>query len=217
MKKFLLVLVLLALAMPAMANLVPISFSGHNENVAFNFVDALGNTFNVNNAAINTVQIGANTYAVNGGVLNLTSGADIGSLPTGPTSSLVAFAAGGNLSIFGAVPGKGINVATLLLQGTFANGSATFDWAAGAGNGGNFGGSLIVNFLNSALGLPPINTAADSETNINITFAGPNNYAGTVNDSTVSLQATVPEPGTLAMFGSGLIGIAGVLRRKLKL
>lgn len=34
--------------------------------------------------------------------------------------------------------------------------------------------------------------------------------------TTFSTSTTVPEPGTLAMFGSGIVGLAGVLRRKLK-
>lgn len=32
----------------------------------------------------------------------------------------------------------------------------------------------------------------------------------------ITLNAPVPEPGTLAMFGSGIVGLAGVLRRKFK-
>lgn len=215
MKKVLLVLALLALALPAMANTVPISFSGHNQGVAFSFTDALGNTFNVNNAPITSVQIGATSYGVTNGVLNLQSGADLGSATLAGTT-YVSFDAGGNLTIVGEVAGKGINTVQTLLQGTFANGSATFN-PGSVGNGGNFGGSLIVSFLNSALGMMPVNTAADSQTNINITLAAPGTFQGTVNDSTISLQASVPEPGTLALFGSGLIGIAGMLRRKLSL
>jgi hypothetical protein len=33
-------------------------------------------------------------------------------------------------------------------------------------------------------------------------------------DVSYSSQSTVPEPGTLMMFGSGVIGLAGLLRRK---
>lgn len=39
--------------------------------------------------------------------------------------------------------------------------------------------------------------------------------SGDYNDMVVSLRP-VPEPGTLALFGSGLIGIAGLLRRRLR-
>lgn len=39
---------------------------------------------------------------------------------------------------------------------------------------------------------------------------------GSVQDTiTINNASAVPEPGTLTLFGSGLIGLAGLLRRKL--
>ena len=40
---------------------------------------------------------------------------------------------------------------------------------------------------------------------------------GGVASSVVNLITTLPEPGTLGLLGSGLIGFAVVIRRKLKL
>lgn len=42
-----------------------------------------------------------------------------------------------------------------------------------------------------------------------------NNSAGTLNGFITSETTPIPEPGTLALFGTGLIALAGVIRRKL--
>ena len=48
----------------------------------------------------------------------------------------------------------------------------------------------------------------------------PGTYTFTIPNDTIILDiggSSVPEPGTLVMFGSGIIGLAGVLRRKINL
>ena len=77
---------------------------------------------------------------------------------------------------------------------------------------GTFFGSVVV-------------TAADQGTQILVTLnaaglASLNAAAGgdwAVGGSIYGAQTPTPEPGTLIMFGSGMLGLAGILRRKIKL
>jgi len=40
-------------------------------------------------------------------------------------------------------------------------------------------------------------------------------FTAAIGGGSVTIQTPVPEPGTLALFGSGIIGLAGLLRRKI--
>ena len=66
----------------------------------------------------------------------------------------------------------------------------------------NNGGTAFVGFTDTAANIS------------SVTIVGLNDIIG-VDD--VRYSGAVPEPGTLVMFGSGILGLAGVLRRKLGL
>ncbi len=74
------------------------------------------------------------------------------------------------------------------------------------------GGGLVsvdLSFFSDSLdGIPPV--AIPSGINV-----GENNVFHPLSDLAIAEYST-PEPGTLVMFGSGILGLAGMLRRKLK-
>ena len=51
---------------------------------------------------------------------------------------------------------------------------------------------------------------------LTFTFRNDPNYWFLDNVSVTTGGITTPEPGTLVLFGSGIIGIAGVIRRKFR-
>jgi hypothetical protein len=57
--------------------------------------------------------------------------------------------------------------------------------------------------------------ATDTTTRLTFTFRNDPNYWFLDNVSLSGGGGTTPEPGTLVLFGSGLLGLAGVIRRKL--
>lgn len=63
-----------------------------------------------------------------------------------------------------------------------------------------------------ALGLNPAFTHGSGEVSDSISDDGGQGYDTVV---TITFTPTTPEPGSLLLFGSGIVGLAGVLRRKL--
>jgi hypothetical protein len=146
-------------------------------------------------------------------------------LSTGPASSYVA--AGNTLSAQ-YTAGKGIEVEVdsaqctgtgICLQGILnSNGSYT---ATLLGTG-SFQALFTVTYVNPVIpalfGDPSGWQATGSDsltTSVNKFTNGGKTDSATLGGGSITYQTPVPEPGTLALFGSGLVGLAGLIRRKM--
>lgn len=105
-------------------------------------------------------------------------------------------------------------------SGTFTNLQAAF---LGGGNAMSFFGNFVSGYVDpillAALGISDPTTLFTGLLHMDVNPAPASFEAGgrgSIGSGDLYINQ-VPEPGTLALFGSGLIGIAGMLRRKLSL
>jgi hypothetical protein len=161
---------------------------------------------------------GSVLFAVNG--LNgngLITGANLGSvsfttgvLTSGSLQMGGTFAAGGTFSIVG----NGLNgvPSGTLFSGTFST-PVTWTLVTLANGTHNY---TLTGTLTGALGSGSYNTQGVTvQLTIN-TGKGFFNGSTTVSSGDTNMTVTTPEPGSLSLMGTGLIGLAGLVRRKLK-
>lgn len=125
------------------------------------------------------------------------------------------------------------NSGTVNMDG-FGSGANAFDVGVAGGNGSSAGYSMIeITITGSGLTLAQFEAANGSGVQFSAQvggyngntqglstctgFVGTQNGGGSTQDTNVGTctGSEVPEPGSLALFGTGIIGMAGYLRRKL--
>jgi PEP-CTERM motif len=217
MKKITLVLGCLAL-------LVSFTAAARADAISFNFV------FSSNPVTVNTTGLSAGPALAllvsDTKIPAVFSLVGTASISTGPDSSYVE---AGNVLTADFVPGAGIEVEVdsaqctgtgICLQGILnSNGHYT----ATLMGTGSFQALFTVTYVNPvipALFGDPTGfqlTGSDSlTTSVNKFTNGGSTDTATLGGGSITYQTPVPEPGTLALFGTGIIGLAGIIRRKLQ-
>jgi hypothetical protein len=166
-----------------------------------------------------TLSGSASGLSLGGSTLIAVNGLNGGGLITGSNLGSVSFSTGALAS------------GSLMMGGTFAAGGSftiTGNGINGVPNGVIFSGSfsgpvswtLVTlangthNYTLSGAIVGPSAVGATVQLTVN---TGKGFFNGSVGISSGDTSLSVPEPGTLSLLGTGLIGLAGVIRRKLSL
>jgi hypothetical protein len=206
MKKVL-VLALLALALPVAtwANSTQIVFQNNGGKMSTN-----GITLRLNGSTLTSFSAFGTTYTGSLGTVSFTTG----SLMSGNLGTSAVFNAGGSFTITGN-GSNGIPTGTLF-TGSF---SGPANWVGTYNPQGNNGLGNWTYTLSGNVTGKLSNGATGFGGTVQFTFDVPGSRqfgrGQSVNLNNGVTTVTVPEPGTLSLFGTGLLGLAGLVRRKL--
>ncbi|PYX89798.1 MAG: hypothetical protein DMG68_03925 [Acidobacteria bacterium] len=209
--KRLVLMALLALALPlaSWANSSNLVFSNTGGKIAVGGT-SIAPTLNVGNSVL-TSFTGFSGVPITGNLGYV--GFSTGSMVSGTLGGGGVFAAGGSFTI----DGNGANGVPngTLFQGTF---SGPVNWIAIFNPHGNHNKGNWTYVLTGNVSGTLSNGAAAAGGTLQITFdvPGSKQFSKGVNLRSGFTTVTVPEPGTLGLLGTGLVGIAGLIRRRMR-